>query len=55
MPAPVEFSGTKNNEMGQKNTFFEKQTGEVVEKKEKLPKNKPERTGKQSGEVVENT
>ncbi|HET9179079.1 MAG TPA: hypothetical protein VFQ24_12045 [Terriglobia bacterium] len=41
--------------MGQKNTFFEKQTGEVVEKKEKWPKNKPEQTGKQSGEVIENT
>ncbi|HET9176761.1 MAG TPA: hypothetical protein VFQ24_00205 [Terriglobia bacterium] len=41
--------------MGQKNTFFAKQTGEVVENKEKWPKSKPEQTGKQSGEVVENT
>ncbi|HET9178975.1 MAG TPA: hypothetical protein VFQ24_11520 [Terriglobia bacterium] len=41
--------------MGQKNTFFEKRTGEVAENKQKLAKNKPEQTGKQSGEVVEKT
>ncbi|HET9178778.1 MAG TPA: hypothetical protein VFQ24_10530, partial [Terriglobia bacterium] len=29
-------------QMGQKNTFFEKRTGEVVENKGKLPKNEPE-------------
>ena len=41
--------------MGQKNTFFEKQSGEVAENKESGLKNKPEQTGKQRGEVVENT
>ncbi|HET9179309.1 MAG TPA: hypothetical protein VFQ24_13205 [Terriglobia bacterium] len=42
-------------QMGQKNTFFEKRTGEVVENKGKLPKNEPETNLKQSGEVIENT
>ncbi|HET9179868.1 MAG TPA: hypothetical protein VFQ24_16055 [Terriglobia bacterium] len=55
MPASREFSGTKRDKWDRKNTFFEKQTGEVVENKEKWSKNKPEQTGKQSGEVVENT
>ncbi|HET9180411.1 MAG TPA: hypothetical protein VFQ24_18795 [Terriglobia bacterium] len=41
--------------MGQKNTFFEKRTGEVIENKGKLPKNEPETNLKRSGEVVENT
>jgi hypothetical protein len=41
--------------VGQKNTFFKKQTGEVIDNKESELKNKPEQTGKQSGEVVENT
>ncbi|TAM80538.1 MAG: hypothetical protein EPN47_14850 [Acidobacteria bacterium] len=41
--------------MGQKNSFFEKRTGEVVENTGSGPKNEPERTGKRSGEVVENT
>ncbi|HEV2245603.1 MAG TPA: hypothetical protein VGW37_03035 [Terriglobia bacterium] len=41
--------------MGQKKMFFEKQSGEVAENKGSGPKNKPERTGKRSGEVVENT
>ncbi|HET9178652.1 MAG TPA: hypothetical protein VFQ24_09895 [Terriglobia bacterium] len=41
--------------MGQKNTFFEKRTGEVVENKGKLPKNEPETNLKRSGEVVEST
>ena len=41
--------------MGQKKLFFEEQTGEVVDIKQKLSKNKPEQTEKQSGEVVENT
>jgi hypothetical protein len=38
-----------------KNTFFKKQTGEVIENKGSGEKNKPEQTEKQSGEVVENT
>jgi hypothetical protein len=38
-----------------KNTFFEKQTGEAIENKGSVTKNEPERTGKRSGEVVENT
>ena len=42
-------------QMGQKNTFFEKQSGEVAENKGPELENKPEQTGKQSGEVVENT
>ncbi|TAM84133.1 MAG: hypothetical protein EPN47_02105 [Acidobacteria bacterium] len=41
--------------MGQKKSFFEKRTGEVVENKGSASKNEPERTGKRSGEVVENT
>ncbi|TAM81497.1 MAG: hypothetical protein EPN47_12125 [Acidobacteria bacterium] len=41
--------------MGQKNSFFKKRTGEVVENKGSASKNEPERTGKRSGEVVENT
>ena len=41
--------------MGQKKYVFEKQSGEVAEKKGSALKNKPERTGKQSWEVVENT
>jgi len=39
----------------QKNTFFQKRTGEVIENKGSGPKNEPDRTGKRSGEVVENT
>jgi hypothetical protein len=35
--------------------FFEKQSGEVAENKGSRLKNKPEQSGKQSGEVVENT
>jgi len=31
-------------EVRQNNLFFEKRTGEVVENKEKLPKNEPERS-----------
>jgi hypothetical protein len=38
-----------------KNTFFEKQPGEVAENKGFELKNKAERTEKQSGEVVEST
>jgi hypothetical protein len=38
-----------------KNTFFKKRTGEVTENKGSATKNEPERTGKRSGEVVENT
>jgi hypothetical protein len=38
-----------------KNTFFQKQSGEVIENKGLATKNKAEQTGKQSGEVVENT
>jgi hypothetical protein len=41
--------------VGQKNTIFKKQSGEVVDNKRSAPKNKPEQTEKQSGEVVENT
>ncbi|MGA8182047.1 MAG: hypothetical protein WB819_00210 [Terriglobia bacterium] len=41
--------------VGQKNTFFKKQSGEVTDNKGLDLKNKPEQTGKQSGEVVENT
>jgi hypothetical protein len=48
------FFGT-NETNGRKNTFFEKQTGEVVENKGSALKNEPERTEKQSGEVIENT
>jgi hypothetical protein len=43
------------NQKTKKNTFFEKRTGEAVENKGSGPKNEPERTGKRSGEVVENT
>jgi hypothetical protein len=38
-----------------KNTFFKKQSGEVVDNKGSATKNKAEQTEKQSGEVVENT
>ena len=38
-----------------KNTFFQKRTGEVAENKGSALKNEPERTGKRTGEVVENT
>jgi len=38
-----------------KNTFFKKQSGEVIDKKGSGLKNKAEQTEKQSGEVVENT
>jgi len=38
-----------------KTHFFEKQSGEVTDNKGLDLKNKPEQTGKQSGEVVENT
>ncbi|MGA8185194.1 MAG: hypothetical protein WB819_16310 [Terriglobia bacterium] len=41
--------------VGQKNTFFKKQSGEVTENKGLATKNKAEQTQKQSGEVVENT
>ncbi|TAM83863.1 MAG: hypothetical protein EPN47_03365 [Acidobacteria bacterium] len=41
--------------VGQKNTFFKKRTGEVIENKGSRLKNEPERTEKRSGEVVENT
>ncbi|TAM82489.1 MAG: hypothetical protein EPN47_07445 [Acidobacteria bacterium] len=41
--------------MGQKNSFFKKRTGEVIENTGSGPKNEPKRTGKRSGEVVENT
>jgi len=41
--------------VGQKNTFFKKQSGEVAENTGLATKNKPEQTEKQSGEVVENT
>ena len=41
--------------VGQKNTFFEKRTGEVIDNKGLSTKNEPKRTGKRSGEVVENT
>jgi hypothetical protein len=41
--------------MGQKNTFFEKRTGEVIENTGSGLKNEAERTGKRSGEVVEKT
>ena len=40
---------------GTKNTFFKKQSGEVIDNKGLANKNKPEQTEKQSGEVVENT
>jgi hypothetical protein len=40
--------------VGQKNTFFKKQTQEVIENKWSGPKNKPKQSQKQSGEVVEN-
>jgi len=40
--------------VGQKNTLFKKQTGEVIDNKGLATKNKPEQTEKQSGEVVEN-
>src|SRR5690348_7373718 len=42
-------------EKTKKNTFFQKRTGEVIENKGSGPKSEPERTGKRSGEVVENT
>jgi hypothetical protein len=38
-----------------KNTFFKKQSREVVESKRSALKNKPKQTQKQSREVVENT
>jgi hypothetical protein len=38
-----------------KNTFFKKQSGEVIDNKGLALKNKPKQTQKQSGEVVENT
>jgi hypothetical protein len=41
--------------VGQKNTFFEKQSREDNENKGLAMKNKPEQTQKQSREVVENT
>ncbi|TAM82970.1 MAG: hypothetical protein EPN47_06860 [Acidobacteria bacterium] len=41
--------------MGQKNSFFKKRAGEVVENTGSAPKNEPERTEKRSGEVIENT
>ena len=45
------FSGSKK----QKEYFFEKLTGEVVENKGSCPEREPDRTGTRSGEVVENT
>jgi hypothetical protein len=41
--------------VGQKNTFFQKRTGEVIENKGKDYIDSRKRTGKRSGEVVENT
>ena len=41
--------------MGQKRCYFEKQSGEVAENKGKGYIDSQKRTGKQSGEVVENT
>ncbi|TAM80565.1 MAG: hypothetical protein EPN47_14985 [Acidobacteria bacterium] len=40
---------------GTENAFFKKRTEEVVENKGSQLKNEPERIGKRSGEVVENT
>jgi hypothetical protein len=40
---------------GQKRCYFQKRTGEVAENKGSEVENEPERTGKRSGEVVENT
>ncbi|HET9178115.1 MAG TPA: hypothetical protein VFQ24_07130 [Terriglobia bacterium] len=40
--------------MGQKNTFFAKQSGEDIENKGKGYMDSQKQTGKQSGEVVEN-
>src|SRR5690348_15763156 len=42
-------------EKTKKNTFFQKRTGEVTENKEKGYRSSQKRTGKRSGEVVENT
>jgi hypothetical protein len=50
---PVE--GGFRGEKQKKNTFFRKQTGEVIDNTGSAPKNKPEQTEKQSGEAVENT
>jgi hypothetical protein len=41
--------------MGQKNTFFQKRTGEGIDSKEKLSENEPKRTEKRTGEVIEKT
>jgi len=40
--------------MGQKKSFFQKRTGKVIENKGSDPKTNLKRTGKRSGEVVEN-
>ncbi len=42
-------------QMGQKRCYFKKRTGEVIENKAHGLKNEPERTGKRSWEVIENT
>jgi hypothetical protein len=40
--------------VGQKKSFFEKQTEEVTENKGESPKNKPKQTGNKATELVEN-
>jgi hypothetical protein len=42
------------DEWDKKRCYFKKQSGEVTDNKDSATKNKPEQTGKQSGEVVEN-
>ncbi len=45
----------QQNCVGQKRCYFKKQTGEVIDNKGSVLKNKAKQTEKQSGEVVENT
>jgi hypothetical protein len=54
VPASGDFSGTNQTNKIKKNTFFEKQSGEVIDNNRSCLKNKAEQTGKQSGEVIEN-
>jgi hypothetical protein len=55
VPASADFSGTNERNKIKKNTFFEKQSGEVIDNTRSSPENKAEQTEKRSGEVVENT